>query len=375
VTTAQIAIPAVLIAGALLVLFSRMVARHNAARAHGRHENGHTVHHDGPPLTAKRLPSARDRAAAFSELATPCPRCGVDHIGGCGMRPGPASLPAHLRPGVVLPPTPKLALAPALEPLPDEPIYLLPDPGLIAGDPVVRTRGLAEPGFMAGPLCIKCKTNRVPLPHAPGMSAYFCPACLDMCHEALEFDHCCMICATPEEARALGWPVVDGEHDLTITAGPGADEAYQDVVNAGMHDARTPDVGQGTDKSGTAQRATGSLSGSESAKAQTPPAAHPNRPDGQTTGEIFEHLCEGTGCWCHSFRRLPAPPGWAVELNHGYSDNTEAVESMFTRAQADQVNAALAQAEAAASRSPAEEAPALNAGQRGSESRREDQHA
>jgi hypothetical protein len=366
-TTAQIAIPAVFLAFSALFVLARVVRRHNAARAHGRHENGHTVHHDGPPPAARRLPSASDRAAAFSELATPCPRCGVDHIGGCGMRPGPASLPAHLRPGVVLPPTPKLAAA--LEPLPGReeltreeaadiesrinaaverqgPVYLLPDPGLIAGDPVVRTRGLAEPGFMAGPLCIKCKTNRVPLPHAPGMSAYFCPACLDMCHEALEFDHCCMICASPEEARALGWPVVDGEHDLTITAGPGADEAYQDVVNAGMHDARTPDVGQGTDKSGTAQRATGSLSGSESAKAQTPPAAHPNRPDGQTTGEIFEHLCEGTGCWCHSFRRLPAPPGWAVELNHGYSDNTEAVESMFTRAQADQVNAALAQAEA-----------------------------
>lgn len=32
--------------------------------------------------------------------------------------------------------------------------------------------------------------------------------CLDMCHEALEFDHCCMICATPEEAKALGFPVV-----------------------------------------------------------------------------------------------------------------------------------------------------------------------
>ena len=32
--------------------------------------------------------------------------------------------------------------------------------------------------------------------------------CLDMCHEALEFDHCCMICATPEEARALGFRVI-----------------------------------------------------------------------------------------------------------------------------------------------------------------------
>lgn len=25
----------------------------------------------------------------------------------------------------------------------------------------------------------------------------------------------------------------------------------------------------------------------------------------QTTGEIFEHLCEGTACWCHSFKRVP----------------------------------------------------------------------
>jgi hypothetical protein len=302
VTAWYIAIPAVAIAfGALLVL-SRVVRHRNAARPAGRHENGHTVHHDGPPLTAKRLPSARDRAAAFSELATPCPRCGVDHIGGCGMRPGPASLPAHLRPGVVLPPTPKLA--PALEPLPrhERPQGLIEGSGRL-GEP----KALGSSLDLAGPLCIKCKTNRVPLPHAPGMSAYFCPACLDMCHEALEFDHCCMICATPEEARRAGWPTV--EHDLTITAGPGADEAYQDVVNAGMHDAR-------------------------------------RRPDGQTTGEIFEHLCEGTGCWCHSFRRLPAPPDWAVQINHGYSDNTEAVESMFTRAQADQVNAALAQAEA-----------------------------
>ncbi len=36
----------------------------------------------------------------------------------------------------------------------------------------------------------------------------FCARCLDICHEALEFDHCCMICATPEEARALGFRVV-----------------------------------------------------------------------------------------------------------------------------------------------------------------------
>jgi hypothetical protein len=266
-TAWYIAIPAVAIAFSALFVLSRVVRHRNAARAHGRHENGHTIHHDGPPPAARRLPSASDRAAAFSELATPCPRCGVDHIGGCGMRPGPASLPAHLRPGVVLPSTPKLALAPALEPLPDEhditeeqhqaarahlierhgaippslqsvedhggryagplphePVYMLPGPGLIAGDPVVRTRGLPDP-------------------------------------------------------------------DLTITAGPGADEAYQDVVNAGMHDAR-------------------------------------RRPGGQTTGEIFEHLCEGTGCWCHSFRRLPAAV--VRELKHETVD--EAVASIVLHA-------------------------------------------
>jgi hypothetical protein len=218
VTAWYVAIPVVVgLFGALLWVSGRV---RNRNAAHGRHENGHTVHHDGPPLTARRLPAAGALADAYASLATPCERCGTDHIGGCGMRPGPGSLPAHLRPGVVLPVTPKLAAA--LEPLPGReeltneelaalsdadlkerftealkrqgPIYMLPGPGLIAGDPVVR----------AGPLCIKCRTNRVPLPHAPGMSAYFCPDCLDMCHEALEFDHCCMICASPEEARALG---------------------------------------------------------------------------------------------------------------------------------------------------------------------------
>jgi hypothetical protein len=234
-TAWYIAIPAVAIAfGALLVL-SRVVRHRNAARPAGRHENGHTVH-DGLPPAARRLPSARGRAEALAGLAEPCPACGVDHIGDCVA----GTLPVHLRPGVVLPVTPKLALAPALEPLPGRPASL------------PNWRGEDVPG--------------------------------------------------PD----------DTDPDLTITAGPGADEAYQDVVNAGMHDAR-------------------------------------RRPDGQTTGEIFEHLCEGIKCWCHSFRRLP---GWAVELNHGYTDNTEAVESMFTRAQADQVNAALAQAEASGQVTP-----------------------
>jgi hypothetical protein len=213
-TAWYIAIPAVAIAfGALLVL-SRVVRRRNAARAHGRHENGHTVH-DGLPPAARRLPSARGRAAALADLAEPCPACGVDHIGDCVA----GTLPAHLRPGVVLPSTPKLALAPALEPLPGRPASL------------PNWRGEDVPG--------------------------------------------------PD----------DTDPDLTITAGPGADEAYQDVVNAGMHDAR-------------------------------------RRPGGQTTGEIFEHLCEGTGCWCHSFRRLPAAV--VKELKHETVD--EAVASIVLHA-------------------------------------------
>jgi hypothetical protein len=253
-TTAQIAIPAVFLAFSALFVLSRVVRHRNAARAHGRHENGHTMH-DGLPPAARRLPSARGRAAALADLAEPCPACGVDHIGDCVA----GTLPVHLRPGVVLPSTPKLAAA--LEPLPapdvpgpdssadrapgyptklgggqefDSPsgpgtIYMLPDPGLIAGDPVVRATDLLEP-------------------------------------------------------------------DLTITTTDAADEAYADVkARFGLDEA--------------------------------PPAGRP-RPGGQTTGEIFEHLCEGTGCWCHSFRRLPAAV--VKELKHETVD--EAVASIVLHA-------------------------------------------
>jgi hypothetical protein len=228
VTTAQIAIPAVFLAFSALFVLARVVRHRNAARPAGRHENGHTVH-DGLPPAARRLPSARGRAEALADLAEPCPACGVDHIGDCVA----GTLPAHLRPGVVLPSTPKLALAPALEPLPD---------GMIPVSGELTEEELAK---------IKRRF-----------------------YAALEHP-----------------PVVLPPEDLTITAGPGADEAYQDVVNAGMHDAR-------------------------------------RRPGGQTTGEIFEHLCEGTGRWCHSFRRLPAAV--VRELKHETVD--EAVASIVLHA-------------------------------------------
>jgi hypothetical protein len=55
--------------------------------------------------------------------------------------------------------------------------------------------------MVAGARCAKCRAE----PCKPGSP--FGQRCLDMCHEALEFDHCCMICATPEEARALGFRI------------------------------------------------------------------------------------------------------------------------------------------------------------------------
>jgi hypothetical protein len=232
-TVWYIAIPAVAIAFSALFVLARVVRHRNAARPAGRHENGHTVH-DGLPPAARRLPSARGRAAALADLAEPCPACGVDHNGDCVA----GTLPAHLRPGVVLPATPKLALAPALEPLPSDQIVRNPVS-------LVTDEELAD---------IKER-----------------------------FD------AAMKERRPTAW--LPPERDLTITAGPGADEAYQDVVNAGMHDAR-------------------------------------RRPGGQTTGEIFEHLCEGTGCWCHSFRRLPAAV--VRELKHETVD--EAVASIVLHA-------------------------------------------
>jgi hypothetical protein len=274
-TTAQIAIPAVFLAFSALFVLSRVVRHRNAARAHGRHENGHTVH-DGLPPAARRLPSAQQRAAAFASLAEPCWRCGGDHIGDCppwDLAEEPASLPAHLRPGVVLPATPKLA--PALEPLPDE-HDITEEQHQAARAHLIERHGAIPPslqsvedhgGRYAGPL-------RELLPaELTGEEA-----------AALRERHA-------ESLKRQGPIHLPPDPDLTITAGPGADEAYQDVVNAGMHDAR-------------------------------------RRPGGQTTGEIFEHLCEGTGCWCHSFRRLPAAV--VRELKHETVD--EAVASIVLHA-------------------------------------------
>lgn len=53
------------------------------------------------------------------------------------------------------------------------------------------------------PTCIKCKARPVT---SGGYD--FCDDCIDICHEALEFDHLCMVCATPEESRAHGWEVI-----------------------------------------------------------------------------------------------------------------------------------------------------------------------
>jgi hypothetical protein len=52
------------------------------------------------------------------------------------------------------------------------------------------------------PTCAKC--HRHPPVTAGYGAGVFCVGCIDMCYEALEFDHVCIICAPPEEARALG---------------------------------------------------------------------------------------------------------------------------------------------------------------------------
>ena len=57
---------------------------------------------------------------------------------------------------------------------------------------------------------------------------------------------------------------------------------------------------------------------------------------GPTTGEIFEHLHEGDRCWCLPWKPAPLPQAVVDELN-GHTSVDEAIESMFTRAQADQV--------------------------------------
>jgi len=39
----------------------------------------------------------------------------------------------------------------------------------------------------------------------PSDRSQYCDACIDRCHEATDFAHVCQICATPEEARRLGY--------------------------------------------------------------------------------------------------------------------------------------------------------------------------
>ena len=76
-----------------------------------------------------------------------------------------------------------------------------------------------------------------------------------------------------------------------------------------------------------------------------PGKPRPSRPahatDAQTTGEIFEHLHEGDDCWCKPWKPAPppAPPAPVVEGLNGHYTVDAAVESMFTRAQAEQVRA------------------------------------
>jgi hypothetical protein len=68
--------------------------------------------------------------------------------------------------------------------------------------PVIERKCPELDAVIAGERCAKCHAE----PRAPG--GPYGAKCLDMCHEATEFDHVCMICATPEEAKALGFPVV-----------------------------------------------------------------------------------------------------------------------------------------------------------------------
>jgi hypothetical protein len=74
------------------------------------------------------------------------------------------------------------------------------------------------------------------------------------------------------------------------------------------------------------------------------PGDKPARPahatDTQTTGEIFEHLCNGPDCWCRPWTPTPdTPPAEVVQGLNGHYTVDAAVESMFTRAQAAQVRA------------------------------------
>lgn len=62
-------------------------------------------------------------------------------------------------------------------------------------------------------LCGRCKAAPVHKPGAvradgrPRDTALYCWACIDRCHEATDFAHICVICASPEEARMHGWTV------------------------------------------------------------------------------------------------------------------------------------------------------------------------
>jgi hypothetical protein len=74
----------------------------------------------------------------------------------------------------------------------------------------------------AVPLCCRCHGAPVRCPGAylargcPADSALYCDACIDRCHEATDFAHVCVICATPEEV-ASGMV-------------PGADAAWREAV-------------------------------------------------------------------------------------------------------------------------------------------------
>jgi hypothetical protein len=277
VTAWYVAIPVVAIVGTLLVLFSRMVARHNAARAHGRHENGHTVHHDGPPLTARRLPAAGALADAYASLATPCPRCKVDHIGDCPPW-GPAALPGHPAASMIPVALPLEPLPPA-KPVPVWPLKLTLEP---VPD---EHRDCREVGG-CGPDCPWCAYPELLPAELTGEEA---AALRERFYEAVK--------GKPAPFTLPPGPPLP---DLTIvtddTITPAdVDQAYQDALAINQ-----------------------------------PAVVEP------TTGEIFEHLHEGDRCWCLPWKPAPLLQAVVDELN-GHTSIDEAIESMFTRAQADQV--------------------------------------
>jgi len=77
----------------------------------------------------------------------------------------------------------------------------------------------AEHAAATMPGCGKCETAPAARPGEtrpdgqPSMNALFCARCLDRCHEATDFAHVCIICASPEERAALGLggPGQDGD--------------------------------------------------------------------------------------------------------------------------------------------------------------------